>query len=117
MVFVPVAAITTTGFAENIYIHGGEQFIYFFIQVALGILAVIIDALNRKRRVQSMLLTSALALSVIYAIVVLRLAFTINSLGDFAIDSEVRSGAFLPIVNVVLFAIVWNNQRRMDAGK
>ncbi len=111
LIFFPLLEITTTGMEDSIYLHSAP--IYFFlIQVGLGVFAVVIDMLNKKVQLQSKLIASAVVLSGTYAGIVLWLSFTYTAVGHLGVDATIQPGAWLPLFNVIIFFVVWVDQRR-----
>jgi hypothetical protein len=113
LVFAPIVEMNTVLSEDALYLHDSPSF--FLIQVALGIFAVIIDMLEKKQHLQSKLLTAAVALAVTSAGVILWLALTADQAEHFGGVSTVQVGAWLPLLNVLLFGIVWFDQRRRVA--
>lgn len=111
LIFVPLFEITTTGMEDTIYLHSPSLYL-FGIQVALGIFAVVIDMLNKKVKLQSKLIASAVVLSGTYAGIMIWLVTEYTADGCYSVDKDIKAGTFLPLVNVVIFFLVWIHQRR-----
>lgn len=111
MVIIPVATVQTSGFEEEIFVHSGPAY-FFFIQIALGIFAVIIDVLNKRPHLQTKLLTAGVVLSGTFAGIILWYAHTFDHVGLYINTSAATFGAWLPMVSVACFLIVWIDQRR-----
>ena len=119
MVFVPVAGVVLSRIEVDLYLHGEGLAPFFFIQVGLGIFAVVIDMLNKRPSLQLKLLVTAVVLSIVEAVVILWLVSNDAHYGDAATGHSFKTGAFLPLINVVLFLLVWFDQRRTmkNAGR
>lgn len=115
MVFVPIMRTVTPYSDEASYIH--NSLYLFLIQVATGIFAVVIDMLNKKPHLQSKLLAAGVALSATLAGIILWLVFTAGNQDCFTGDPQVQIGAWIPLLNVLLFGMVWYDQRKRTAIK
>lgn len=112
MVFMPIIIVTSPGHEQELFLHNGRAVYFFWIQAALGVFAVVIDLLSRKIKLQSKLITAGLALSIVLAGIVLWLSFSFDGIGCFDYDHEIGTGAWMPLLNVVLFGAMWIDQRR-----